>query len=121
MICSLEVRLFLVDSKIVELKFTNDVPHLLTPVITDPKRAFQALQYCISEMERRYTLLDALGVRDIPSRIAFMVANKFDSPHHHRLRGSSGPRRPGGPSCCRGRRPSRLRVPQGSRRVADHP
>jgi S-DNA-T family DNA segregation ATPase FtsK/SpoIIIE len=36
-------------------------------VITDPKKAFQALQYCISEMERRYTLLDALGVRDIRS------------------------------------------------------
>jgi S-DNA-T family DNA segregation ATPase FtsK/SpoIIIE len=62
-----EVRLFLVDPKIVELKLYNGCPHLLTPVITDPKKAFQALQYCISEMERRYTLLDALGVRDIRS------------------------------------------------------
>ncbi|MGO9309783.1 MAG: DNA translocase FtsK [Spirochaetia bacterium] len=60
-----EVRLFLIDPKIVELKLYNGCPHLLTPVITDPKKAFQALQYCISEMERRYTLLDALGVRDI--------------------------------------------------------
>ena len=60
-----EVRLFLIDPKIVELKLYNGCRHLLTPVITEPKKAFQALQYCISEMERRYTLLDALGVRDI--------------------------------------------------------
>ncbi len=62
-----EVKLILIDPKIVELKFYNDIPHLLTPVITDPKRAFQALQYCIYEMERRYSLLDALQVRDIQS------------------------------------------------------
>jgi S-DNA-T family DNA segregation ATPase FtsK/SpoIIIE len=51
----------------VELKLYNDIPHLLTPVITEPKRAFQALQYCIYEMERRYACLDSLGVRDIKS------------------------------------------------------
>ncbi|MBT3274143.1 MAG: DNA translocase FtsK [Spirochaetales bacterium] len=62
-----EVRLLLIDPKIVELKMYNDIPHLLTPVITDPKKAYQALQYCIYEMERRYSLLDALGVRDIRS------------------------------------------------------
>jgi S-DNA-T family DNA segregation ATPase FtsK/SpoIIIE len=62
-----EVRMFLIDPKIVELKLYNGCPHLLTPVITDPKKAFQALQYCIAEMERRYTLLDAMGVRDIRS------------------------------------------------------
>jgi DNA segregation ATPase FtsK/SpoIIIE, S-DNA-T family len=62
-----EVRILLIDPKIVELKVYNDIPHLLTPVITDPKRAFQALQYCIYEMERRYSLLDAMGVRDIRS------------------------------------------------------
>lgn len=62
-----EVRLLLIDPKIVELKFYNDIPHLLTPVVTDPKRSFQALQYCIYEMERRYTLLDTLEVRDIRS------------------------------------------------------
>ncbi|MEW5815352.1 MAG: DNA translocase FtsK [Spirochaetota bacterium] len=71
-ICSLlyhkspqEVRLLLVDPKIVELKHYNEIPHLLTPVVTEPKKAFQALQYCIYEMERRYSLLDALCVRDI--------------------------------------------------------
>lgn len=62
-----EVRFLLIDPKIVELKFYNDIPHLLTPVVTDPRKAFQALQYCISEMERRYSLLDAFGVRDIRS------------------------------------------------------
>jgi S-DNA-T family DNA segregation ATPase FtsK/SpoIIIE len=51
----------------VELKLYNDIPHLLTPVITEPKRAFQALQYCIYEMERRYACLDSMGVRDIRS------------------------------------------------------
>jgi len=60
-----DCRLILIDPKIVELKLYNDIPHLLTPVITEPKRAFQALQYCIFEMERRYACLDSLGVRDI--------------------------------------------------------
>ncbi len=60
-----EVKLIMIDPKIVELKLYNDIPHLLTPVITDPKRAFQALQYCICEMEKRYSMLDKAGVRDI--------------------------------------------------------
>lgn len=60
-----EVKLILIDPKIVELKLYNDIPHLLTPVITEPKKAFQALQYCLCEMERRYALLDGMGVRDI--------------------------------------------------------
>ena len=62
-----ECRLILIDPKIVELKLYNVIPHLLTPVITEPKRAFQALQYCIYEMERRYSCLDSMGVRDIRS------------------------------------------------------
>jgi len=62
-----EVKLILIDPKIVELKLYNDIPHLLTPVITEPKRAFQALQFCICEMERRYSILDKGGVRDVRS------------------------------------------------------
>jgi S-DNA-T family DNA segregation ATPase FtsK/SpoIIIE len=62
-----ECRLLLIDPKIVELKLYNDIPHLLTPVITEPKKAFQALQYCIYEMERRYACLDSVGVRDVRS------------------------------------------------------
>ena len=60
-----EVKMIMVDPKIVELKLYNDIPHLLTPVITNPKRAIQALQWCLAEMERRYSLLDTQGVRDI--------------------------------------------------------
>jgi DNA segregation ATPase FtsK/SpoIIIE-like protein len=62
-----DVRILLIDPKIVELKAYNDIPHLLTPVVTEPKRAFQALQYCIDEMERRYSLLDNTGARDVRS------------------------------------------------------
>ncbi len=62
-----EVKLILIDPKVVELKLYNDIPHLLTPVITEPKKAFQAMQYCLCEMERRYALLDGMGVRDITS------------------------------------------------------
>jgi S-DNA-T family DNA segregation ATPase FtsK/SpoIIIE len=60
-----QCKLILIDPKIVELKLYNDIGHLLAPVITEPKRAFQALQYCLCEMERRYACLDSLGVRDI--------------------------------------------------------
>ena len=62
-----QVKLILIDPKIVELKLYNNIPHLLTPVITESKRAFQSLQYCLCEMERRYALLDGMGVRDITS------------------------------------------------------
>jgi len=62
-----DVKLILIDPKIVELKLYNDIGHLLAPVITEPKKAFQALQYCLCEMERRYALLDGMGVRDIKS------------------------------------------------------
>ncbi len=62
-----DVKLILIDPKIVELKLYNDIPHLLTPVITEPKRALQSLHYCLCEMERRYALLDGMHVRDIMS------------------------------------------------------
>ncbi len=62
-----DVKMILIDPKIVELKLYNDIGHLLSPVITEPKKAFQALQYCLCEMERRYALLDGMGVRDIKS------------------------------------------------------
>ncbi len=72
-----DVKMILIDPKIVELKFYNDIPHLLTPVITEPKRAFQALQYALYEMERRYSLLDSLQVRDIASYNQKVKARKL--------------------------------------------
>lgn len=72
-----DVRMILIDPKIVELKLYNDIPHLLTPVITEPKKAFQALQYCLCEMERRYALLDGMGVRDIASYNKRIVERKI--------------------------------------------
>ncbi|NCB01411.1 MAG: DUF87 domain-containing protein [Spirochaetia bacterium] len=60
-----EVRLILVDPKIVELRIYNGIPHLLTPVITEPKKTIKALEFCLFEMERRYKLLNSLAVRNI--------------------------------------------------------
>ena len=72
-----EVKMILVDPKVVELKIYNDVPHLLTPVITDPKKALQALQYCIDEMENRYVLLEKLDVRNIEGYNKKIKANNI--------------------------------------------
>ncbi|MCK9546928.1 MAG: DUF87 domain-containing protein [Sphaerochaeta sp.] len=60
-----EVRLILVDPKIVELNIYNGIPHLLTPVITDAKRTLKALDFALYEMDRRYRLLQSIGVRNI--------------------------------------------------------
>lgn len=72
-----DVKLILVDPKVVELKLYNNIPHLLTPVVTEPKKAIQVLQYCLCEMERRYALLDGLGVRDIASYNARIKERKI--------------------------------------------
>ena len=60
-----EVRLILVDPKMLELSVYEDIPHLLTPVVTDMKEAANALRWCVGEMERRYRLMATLKVRNI--------------------------------------------------------
>lgn len=62
-----EVRLIMVDPKVVELTIYNGIPHLLTPVITETKRALKALDFCIDEMERRNKMLAKMAVRNIKS------------------------------------------------------
>lgn len=60
-----DVRLIMVDPKVVELTIYNGIPHLLTPVITDAKRAIKALEWLVSEMERRYSMMARYGVRNV--------------------------------------------------------
>ncbi len=60
-----DVRLILIDPKMLELSVYEGIPHLLTPVVTDMKEAASALRWCVAEMERRYRLLAAFKVRNI--------------------------------------------------------
>ena len=62
-----EVRLIMVDPKMVELGIYNGIPHLLIPVVTDPKKAAGALQWAVVEMMKRYRAFSEVGVRDLAS------------------------------------------------------
>lgn len=72
------LRFIMIDPKRVELTLYNGIPHLLTPVITDPKKAILSLKWAGKEMERRYNLLESHAVRDIGSYHENIVA-KWDS------------------------------------------
>jgi S-DNA-T family DNA segregation ATPase FtsK/SpoIIIE len=60
-----QVRLIMVDPKMLELSIYEGIPHLLAPVVTDMKQASNALHWCVTEMEKRYKLMAAMGVRNI--------------------------------------------------------
>ncbi|MEQ1773033.1 MAG: DNA translocase FtsK 4TM domain-containing protein [Burkholderiales bacterium] len=60
-----QVRLILIDPKMLELSVYEGIPHLLAPVVTDMRQAAHALNWCVGEMERRYKLMSALGVRNL--------------------------------------------------------
>ncbi len=80
-----EVRLILIDPKMLELNVYEDIPHLLTPVVTDMKEASNALRWCVGEMERRYKLMAALGVRNIGGfnkkvKLAIKEGNPIEDP-----------------------------------------
>ena len=62
-----EVRMIMVDPKLLELSVYEDIPHLLTPVVTDMKKAANALHWCIGEMDRRFQMMAAVGVRNLGS------------------------------------------------------
>ncbi len=62
-----EVKLILIDPKKVELSIYNGLPHLLVPVVTDPKKAAGSLHWAVTEMDRRFELIEEVGVRDVAS------------------------------------------------------
>ena len=62
-----ECKLILIDPKMLELSIYEDIPHLLTPVVTDPKKAVFALKWVVQEMENRYKLMSSLNVKNIDS------------------------------------------------------
>ena len=74
-----QVRLIMVDPKMLELSVYNGIPHLLTPVVTDPKKAVLALNWAVREMDQRYSRMSELGVRNIDGynkKIAEMLNSK---------------------------------------------
>ena len=62
-----QLRFLMVDPKMLELSIYNDIPHLLTPVVTDPNKAATALKWAVKEMERRYKLMSEMGVKNLQS------------------------------------------------------
>jgi S-DNA-T family DNA segregation ATPase FtsK/SpoIIIE len=62
-----QVRLILVDPKVLELKSYDDIPHLLSPVVTEPAKAVRALKWAVEEMERRYRMMSEISVRNLAS------------------------------------------------------
>ncbi len=86
-----QVRLILVDPKRVELGQYNDLPHLLTQVVVDPKKAANALSWAVTEMERRYDLLAEVGMRDITGYNAAFDEGElaeFEEAYRLRMRGT---------------------------------
>ena len=71
-----ELKFIMIDPKMLELSGYEDIPHLLHPVVTDPKKAAAALKWAVKEMETRYKLLSDIGVRDIDSYNQKIESNK---------------------------------------------
>ncbi len=71
-----DVKLIMVDPKMVELGIYNGIPHLLIPVVTDPKKAAGSLQWAVTEMLRRYKMMSDLGVRDLESYNSIVMAEE---------------------------------------------
>ena len=80
-----DVRLIMIDPKVVELSVYNGIPHLLIPVVTDPKKAAGALNWGVAEMEKRYAKFAELNVRDMKSYNAKIEACEYESEEHKRL------------------------------------
>ncbi|WP_414839884.1 DNA translocase FtsK [Carnobacterium sp. TMP28] len=78
-----EVKLMMIDPKMVELNVYNGIPHLLTPVVTNPKKAAQALQKVVSEMEQRYELFAASAQRNITGYNHFILEKNLENGEGH--------------------------------------
>ncbi len=80
-----DVRLIMIDPKVVELSVYNGIPHLLIPVVTDPKKAAGALNWAVSEMTTRYQKFAELGVRDMKGYNAKIEGCAYESEEHKKL------------------------------------
>ena len=82
-----ECRMIMIDPKMLELSIYNDIPHLLTPVVTEPKRAIVALKWAVREMERRYKLMAELNARNITNYNKKLTASvkQVDEDTHQKL------------------------------------
>ena len=78
-----EVKLMMIDPKMVELNVYNGIPHLLTPVVTNPRKAAQALQKVVKEMEERYEKFAATGVRNITGYNEFVQQRSLEDGEIH--------------------------------------
>ena len=76
-----DVKLIMVDPKMVELGIYNGIPHLLIPVVTDPKKAAGSLQWAVSEMMRRYKAMSDAGVRDLESYNSMIDGQELEGEH----------------------------------------
>ncbi|MBM4320518.1 MAG: hypothetical protein FJ125_11300 [Deltaproteobacteria bacterium] len=82
-----ELRLIMVDPKQLEFALYEGIPHLLLPVVTDPKKAAAALKWAVAEMERRYTLLAEVGVRQLSDYNRWVEARQAELAHRPPRRG----------------------------------
>ena len=73
-----DVKLIMVDPKMVELGIYNGIPHLLIPVVTDPKKAAGSLQWAVTEMLRRYKMMSEAGVRDLESYNSMIASEEIE-------------------------------------------
>ena len=76
-----EVKLILVDPKVVELSNYNGMPHMLIPVVTDPKKAAAALNWAVNEMDKRYDRFAKVRVRDLASYNRYVMNHNSEEPH----------------------------------------